>query len=731
MNWQPVETEVTAAPLIEAETRILVQAEEDKLRLDASQRLHVAQGALTEATIRLPANTESFSVDGRDYRDHRVDPNDPTKVTVQLTSQDGNYFQLTWSVLLSSDESRRFALEDFQVEQARRQRGWIGLVQSESQRMRVTQANQPHLVQIDARELRPLSSSVTQAYRFSSQPFRLLVEVKAEEPYFVVEPKVRLFVNAQELNLEGEFPVHVFRGNLTFLDLKWPNWKTDDWKLQSVEPLKSLDSDTEGQSGYLRLHLVEGHADQFVIRLKARRPLRTGETAALSLPQLSAPDEMRTELEIVDAENVHSEVDTAAGETRLEPQFESSAPPLPDAGAEPHLRRTYQVLPGEQTISLKADRQEQLVKLTTELSLERSGNQLSAMQSFLFDVQHERLTQVQIQIPESWRQRSLEFQVNGERPQVEWWTGARGESGGVRVVFPEPKLGRFKLDVSYDLPLPDEALSGAATIKAPLFTCVGYPARQTEVQVDPADWLEMTVAGAGWAVRPDLTGKRRWATEDAVGSVDVNLNPGGGGAKQFLISAAAVSTNWDRSGGARCEATYRLSGWFVKINVILPALCQSPRFFWDGEPVSEERDVDQALPGKPRHLTIRVPAPRTESEVHEFVIRYDVVEKQAFGASNSWTVIAPQLPQGVWLSPRVWRLNFPGDQHLFSYPATISPLFAGNGPASSGAAKPIRPSRRDCPDLSRPKHRKVRLSRRGTPMLFEFQGTCWNGACRR
>ncbi len=674
LNWQPVETEPSTAPLVEAETTILVQPEGDKLRLDASQRLHVLQGALAEAIVRLPANSELISVDGRDYREHRVDPEDPSKVTVQLASPDGNHFLLTWSVLLSADELRRFVVEGFQVEPARRQRGRIGLVQTESLRMRVSQVNQPHVVQIDARELRP--STVSQAYRFSSQPFRLVVEVKAEEPYFVVEPRIALSVSAQELNLEGTFPIHVFRGNLTSVDLSWPNWKIDDWKLQSVEPLQSLESDFQGQAGYLRLHLQEDHPDQFVIRLKARRPLRSGESVVLSLPQLNTPDAMRTELHISDAENIHSEV-IALGETRLEQQLEPAmAGPKEAGGEELQHQRIYQVLPGEQTVSLTANRQEQLVDLTTELSLERSGNQLSATQSFLFNVQHERMSQVQIVIPEVWRQRSLNFRMNGDRPQVDWLPGARGESATVRVTLPEPKLGRFKLQVSYELPLPDEALSGAATIKAPLFTCVGHVARQAEVQVDPADWLEMTVADSGWAVRPDLTGKRRWATEEGVNSVDINLNPGGGGAKQFLISEAAVSTDWDRSGMAQCRAAYRLSGWFVKINVILPPECQSPRFFWDGEAVSEERDVDQALPGKPRHLTIRVPAPRTENEVHEFVSRYDSTAKQLFGISNGWTMTAPQLPQGVWLSPRVWRVSFPPEQHLFSYPATVSPLFS-------------------------------------------------------
>lgn len=678
LTWQPVVTESPLPPVLEADTTILAHAAPEKLLVEAYQRINVVQGTVSEVAVRLPTQSELVNIEGvRDYRSHRVMPDDPSRVIVQLNGPTSGQIQLKWTVRLTATEPRKYVLDGFQVEQARKQSGQIGLIPIEGERMTVTSSDHPHLLRINAVELRPLSAQVTRAYRFFNQPFRMAVGVETIAPYFTVNPKVSLGVSLNELTLEAVFTLRVLRGDLSSVELDWPNWKSDGWILEERpdELIEDRRSPMDETTGRLRLRLIEDQSEEWSLRIKARRAIRPGESVPVTLPRLIAPDAAPTLLRISDASNVSSEV-TPFGETVLTvaspDRFESSS----DSVAVPVRReRTYRVLTGEQSFSVRVNRLEQRVQLASLTSLSVSGTRLRAVQQMTFHVQHEPLSQVRIAIPEAWRNSPLEFQMDPDRSLSVEWSSSDEENGKffAQIALPEPQLGSFTIEAVLEIPLSDDALSGQAGVEIPIFESPDHPFRQVDLEVEDDNESNLTVVEATWKPRPENSGRARWTAETPVSTVTVQFHPDGGGTQPFLISEADLQATWDRKGTARCVARFRVSGWFTRLPLVLPTQASPPIVTWDGRELSAPGEL--VAEAKPRHYTLRVRSSGAEKHDHVVTVSYDLPASQSFGVFNRWTLAAPQLPPGRWLADGSWLIRLPGDQHLFGYGSSVTPQF--------------------------------------------------------
>jgi len=682
LTWQPIVAESPAAPLLEADTTIMAHASPETLLVEAYQRLAVLQGSISEVAVHLPPGAELLSIEGRDYRAHRISADAPTRVLVQLAPPSTGQIppppiQLKWTIRLPAVENRRFTLEGFQVEQARKQSGQIGLIPVEGLRMAVSNADHPHLLRINAAELKPLSAQVSRAYRFFSQPFRMVLTAETIEPYFTVEPRFTLHARLDEVTLEGVFAVKILRGDLRFIELDWPNWKADGWILESVEPqgevLEGGDPERESQPGRLRLPLVSDHGDQFVLRLKAKRPMRAGEPGPVSLPRIVSSEYVPSTLRLVEADNLSCEL-TPIGETVLDLQTADGVSRQPEGNLEELGRsRSYRIAAGEQLFTLRAVKQERRVQVSSVTSLELAGNRIRGMQQFQFDVAHERLGKVRIAVPRAWRDSPLRFQLDGDRPLPVTWQGEDTENFAVALVaFPEPRLGPFSLQALFELPLTDAVLTGESDAEVPIFTCVDHVFERIELQVAQDDAPLIAVADATWNPRTEMSGRTTWVAAGPAASVRIQLDSGGG-SQTALITAAEISGEWDRQGTARCVARYRLSGWFARIGIVLPADATLVQAAWDERVLSERGDIVGDT--RPRHYTLRVRSAGTEREEHWLTLHYRLTSKQACGLWNQWTFPTPQLPQARWMAEGRWQIRFPSDQHLFAYGAAVTPEF--------------------------------------------------------
>lgn len=677
LTWQPIVEKATAAPLLEAETTILAYASSEKLLVEAYQRLHVVQGSVSQVIVRLPANAELLSVEGRDYRSHERSTDDPSRVTVQLTGPNTTQVQLKWTIRLPADERRKFILEGFQVESARKQSGQIGLIPVEDLRLSISQADHPHLLRTDAAEMRTSSAQVSRAYRFFSQPLRVVVGLETVEPYFTSAPRLALNVSLSELNLEGEFAVKVLRGKLRFMDLEWPNWKADGWILDALEPqgelIEGIEPEAPDKPGRLRVRLADEHAEQFVLRLKAHRPNQTGEGVPVSLPQLRAPDSVPPLLAIVEADNLACEL-TPIGETELELQSADTVMnPSDSAPSSVRNTRNYRALSDEQIFSLRTIRQERRVQIVSVTQLELIGNRLRGVQSLQFDVEHERLSQILLAVPDAWRTTVTRFQLDPDRTLAANWSA--GEAEGLAftlLTLPESRIGPFTIQAMFELPVPESVLASETALEIPVVSCVDHAIRQFSLQIPAGADSDLIVADAKWKPRSDAAGVARWVAEGPVSSVRVQWENGGGTSQQLLIHSADIRAEWDRQGTVRSVAKYRVSGSYSRIQLVLPDEANLSQATWDDRPLTEPKDI--VTDSRPRHYTLKVRSSSEQTE-HWLTIESVCPATQACGLWNRWTLPIPRLPQGRWLAQGTWQIRFPSNQHLFSYDASVTPRF--------------------------------------------------------
>lgn len=678
LTWQPIIEKATAAPLLEAETTILAYASSGELLVEAYQRVHVVQGSITQIVERLPTRAKEVFVEGRDYRSHEVSADDPALVTVQLTSPNTSQVQLKWTLRLPAEERGNFILNGFQVESARKQSGQIGLIPVEDLRLSISQADHPHLLRTDAAELRTLSAQVSRAYRFFSQPLRVAVGLETVEPYFTSAPRLALNVSLSQLNLEGEFAVKVLRGKLRFLDLEWPNWKADGWILDALEPqgelIEGIEPEIQDKPGRLRVRLVDDHDEQFVLRLKAHRPNQTGEAVPVSMPQLRAPDSVPPLLAIVEADNLACEL-TRIGETVLELQSADTVmKPTDAAPSSARKTRNYRALSDEQLFSLRTIRQERRVQIVSVTQLELIGNRLRGVQSLQLDVEHERLSQLLLAVPDAWRTTVTRFQIDPDRAVAADWSAGEAEGMAIaQLTLPESRIGPFTIQALFELPVPESVLAGETSLEIPVVSCVDHAIRQFSLQIPAGADSDLIVADAKWKPRSDSAGVARWVAEGPISSVRVQWENGGGASQQLLIHSADIRAEWDRQGTVRAVAKYRVSGSYSRINFVLPDEANLVQATWDDRPLMEPGDI--VTDNRPRHYTLKVRSSSAESTEHRLTIESVCPATQACGLWNSWTLPIPKLPQGRWLGQGTWQVRFPSNQHLFSYDASVTPRF--------------------------------------------------------
>ena len=673
LTWQPVVAESPLPAQLESDTTILADANQDRLFIEAIQRFNVVQGSVSEAIVRLPAGADLIDVkSARDYRSHRQASDDPSRVIVQLNGAKTGKFELNWNVTLKPTDLGRFVIEGFQVEQAGKQVGRIGLSPVEGLRMTVANADHPHLRQINTAKFRGLAPQVTRAYQFYNQPFRLVVGVENVEPYFTVQPRITLGVSLDELTLEAEFSLHILRGNLSSVVLDWPNWKSDEWK--SDELIEEASADSPATAGRLRLRLPEDHGDRVTLRFKARRTIRPDSNIPLSLPRVIISDSADTVLVVNDAPNAGSEL-IPVGETVLNlvnaERFPSEKKPT---AASLGKERTYRVPTAEQVFSFRVNRLEQRVSLSSSSDVSLRGSRLHVVQSLDFNVQHEPLKEFRIALPEFWRDKPVEFFLEPDRKLPAAWLNDEGGAWTARIALPEPQLGLFTILAVTDLPVMEEALAGQASVEVPILECPDYPTQSLELVTDGEHTANLVVAEPAWKPQPELSGGSRWTTEEPVSSVTIQFQPDGGSAQTFLIVGADLRANWDRKGMAQCTADYRIAGGFSRLQLVLPAEASPPIVVWDGRELRSPGEVVNE--SKPRHYTIRVRSSGIEPAEHRLAVRYQLPPSQAFGVCNQWSLAAPQLPQARWMAEANWRIQVPGDQHLFGYSSTVTPRFS-------------------------------------------------------
>ena len=682
LSWQPTPEASPTAASLEANTTILAQVDTDAVLLDVEQRVQALQGTFDSFAVLLPTGAKILKIEGDDYREHRLDPNMPGRVIVSLTKATVGPVRLRWTVRLPGAERRRLQLDGFVVEGARKQSGEIGLAPHDGLRLSAAQQNKDaNILRIDAGGLRTSVGSVqaTRAYRFLTQPFSLVVGVEPIEAYYLVEPKLFLSAAVNQLNLDAALQYQVYGDtSLSEVTIQWPDWKAEGWMIDGLDPPNLVEAASlEEDRNSIRVRLVERQSGAFQIRLRARRAIKGTEDVALTLPRARASSPPTVSLFVVNAENVETEL-TARGETLLRPML----PAAPDQTMLPESLRGlkwagYRLDTEEQALSLRIVAQQR--RLRTESSSEAvwQNDRVQIVQRIACDVAYERMSQLKLKVPRELPTERVRFFTERDVELTPEWTDETDpQMRFVRLALPEPKIGRFEIQVRFFVRVPDDATTeGDATLAIPIVQSGEEPFSQTRFSLARIDWFEAAAVVETWKPQPLRPEAWLWSIDGMPPEFELRMTRSRGSANGTAsVSRGLITAKLERSGQGQLRAQFRIASRSSSLNMTLPLKAELSQVVWDRTPLVRGVDAVE-LPAGSRKFTLRLPESNDGVTDHLLTIDYQMPCAAEAGWTDSLELLSPQLPQSSWVAQVVWQTVLPADQHVFTYPSSATPMF--------------------------------------------------------
>ncbi len=682
LSWQPTPEASPTEPSLEANTTILARVDTDAVLLDVEQRVQALQGTFDSFAVLLPTGAEILKIEGDDYREHRLDPNQPGRVIVSLTKASVGPVRLRWTVRLPGAERRRLQLDGFVVEGARKQSGEIGLAPQDGLRLSQAQQNKDaNILRIDAGELRTAAGAVqaTRAYRFLTQPFSLVVGVEPIEAYYLVEPKLFLSAAVHQLSLDAALQYQVYgETSLSEVMIHWPDWKAEGWMIDGLDPpdlVKAASLEEDRNS--IRVRLVERQSGAFQIRLRARRAIKGTEDVALTLPRARASSPPTVSLIVVNAENVETEL-AARGETVLRPML----PATPEQIALPEPLRGlkwagYRLDTDEQSFSLRIAAQQRRLRIESSSEAAWQNDRVQVVQRIACDVAYERMSQLKLKVPRELPTERVRFFTDRDVELTpEWTEEADPQLRLVRLALPEPKIGRFEIQVRFFVRVPDDASTeGDSTLAIPIVQSGEEPFSQTRFALARTDWFEAAAVAEIWKPQPLRPEAWLWSVDGTQPGFELRMTRSRGAANGTAsVSRGLITAKIERSGQGQFRAQFRIASRSSSLNMTLPLKAELSQVVWDRTPLTRGVDAVE-LPAGSRKFTLRLPELNDGAIDHLLTIDYQMPCGADAGWTGSLELLSPQLPQSSWVAQVVWQAVLPADQHVFTYPSSATPMF--------------------------------------------------------
>lgn len=685
LSWQPNPESTRSETALEANTTILAQVDSDTVLLDVHQRIQSLQGKFDSFAVQLPAKATILKIEddlttpreSNNYRDRQIDPANPERVVVLLTKPTVGPIRLRWTVKLERTERRRLTLTGFDVEAARKQSGEIGVAPHEGLRLSTSQHKDSNILRINAGELKPEVGGiqVTQAYRFLSQPFKLIVGVDPIEPYYLVEPRMFVTGAAHQLTLDASFQFQVLSESLSELTFPWPDWKSEGWIIEGFDPELIEAPSIVQDKDFFRVRLIKRQSGRFTVHLKAKRPFKGAEEIAFTVPHVKAPSPPTTILFVSNAENVETEL-TTRGETVIRPMGQSALDQvlLPDT-LKGLKTSAYRIDTDEQGFGLRVLPQPR--RLRTESATEAiwQYDRMQLTQRITCDVAYERMSQVRLLVPRDIPTDRFRFLAEREL-LAEWSDGPNPQTRQVRLQLPEPRIGRFDITAQFFVRMADDTtLDNDATVSIPILQCVDEPYFQTKFTLSRKDSFEASSATEQWKPLPLKPDAWSWQSDGARSEFAIRITRSGGNANGTAsVTKGLITSVFARDGRAMLRAQFRITARSNSLTVVLPATADSPRFYWDRTELIVGLTAVE-IPIGSKKYSLQIPEGRGSTADHLLTVDYFLPNGARDGLPGSIDLQSPQLPQCAWDAQVFWQTVVVPDQHLLTHPASATAMF--------------------------------------------------------
>ena len=458
------------------------------------------------------------------------------------------------SAKLTADAKRLPAIDGFEVEEARKQSGFVAVTGWEGVNLRKLDGEDRFLHRASPAELHGVAVSgfppaggqgnVT-VYRFMKQPFRLVMEVQKIEPYFSVEPLHVIRLQPGHADLESTLRLQVHRGSLQEVTLPWPAMKSEAWEAVSSdtpELVEEVKVDELPTGAVLRIKLLDRKSrgdGEFQIRLKSKRAIPTdGSEFGISMPAVSASGQRASTAVIVPADNLS--VDWSAREGV------AVRPTPPDSDLLEKLSSRANVMAwrweaGSPVFAVKAKVQLQTIKTDSLSELTLDARMIGVLQRISYDVAFEGLSQVLVMVPRGvadrvrfeWRDSS-----GNSRPLLPVFTGIEiDQARQYRLHFDTPQLGKLDVIARFDMDRPEEGMTDTPppVVMIPVLQSSDAEFATTRVRWRTGERLTASVDDPVWKPELDRDKTSTWSAKGAKSAIAVTVRSVGEADRKSVV----------------------------------------------------------------------------------------------------------------------------------------------------------------------------------------------------
>ncbi|MGC1272881.1 MAG: hypothetical protein WBC44_04180 [Planctomycetaceae bacterium] len=661
LTWRP--KPITADPsALSASSMIFPSVLGKVVQLRTVVRVTAATGRVSAVRLLLPDGFSIIDVTGKLVRSHTeetvggnriavVTLVEPTEGTIEVNLRVGAPLTTEGRIAFSG-----FSLPDVPADA---QTGMIVIEPSTAFRIDVVDSTDG----VEKREMVEPELADSKTFEFSSQPFRVELQIDPIPPSLTVAPELVFQVSSDRLDLDARFAVSIEEGDLRELRLDWtaPGW--------TIPPIRSglIQEFRRGNGSGPPIDIsVPGATASFVVPARANRPY-DGEELEIPLPRIESPiptatvEQAESVICLRHPDNVVVEIDTADG---LEPLMNSArAASLPKPGANERLI-AFVAPPGLKSIKFQVRRLSREVDVSAFVSIRPRGDHLVVDERLDYDVRFDTLSELVLTVPKSLLTQKIEFFDGSGRalPSEVLETNA-GDDADVRLALDRAVIGPFSISARYEV-RPAAPEGTTSNVSVPLVFPSESALDDVEVRISQLPHHTAAVAGANW-VRLQSTenvGRDRWTATDVAEALSLRLRPRPAGeAKTPSVSRMLFRTVVERDGTVRTVADCRLDEPPEMLAIHFPAGLEPESFRWRGRTITPE------LVREPSGLMAEAElVPGSEPPVLTFAFRES--GDAPIGGVAGRRIDVPRFDDSASVEQTLWRITLPESQHLFSMP---------------------------------------------------------------
>ncbi|MDA0832538.1 MAG: hypothetical protein O2955_08720 [Planctomycetota bacterium] len=702
ISWQPApETQPVDLVLQSAFSPIDLDFTGETVLLSATQKVGALQGTFDNFTVTLPPDFKPLDVEGPSYRKREFVENDESRVTISLKEPTKGPIEIKWTLEAPfPSKGIPFAVEGFQVEHAQRQTGEIQIRSPDGYRIHRREGEDRFIHRINVSDS-GVVDRVSSAYRFLKQPFRLVLDVQKEEPYYSVTPELLAHVTEGHIDLMCRFRFQVFRGAVSNVVIRWPLAVNEGWAIDPVQTPGLIESVTmteeetgDGASSESRwqLKFVAPKSGDFEITLNARRPIQSdGSRLPCHLPMAEASSSAPTILAWILAENVESDL-KPIGTTTLRPVPTTLAARVNVPAEWMSLRQfLWRIDSAEQVLEAGVKKYAQRIEAESDIEATIGEKEIKVRQRLDYDVSYERVSVLRMTVSSDLVPRP-KFYLDEKPISTVWNEEGNTTVVSARLELPEPRLKHFEVVAEYSVPIPltteDEE---KAEIQLPIVQSSDAAFKSTRILFQQQSLWEVDVSDQGW--------QSEVATEDALvyrstkpqAYVPLTIREYLGERQRTLtISRAVIRTQFVPDGQTMTRAQYRIQGSGREIGIALPmelelvnAYINQNTIVLDGTEVTAEQTINYRIP-----LTGNIDLSKSGSVILTMDIRSKSVAN--FDWLDRQKIVLPEVVDELLIQQTIFEVILPGGQHLADNPNGLLPQFSWQLTLHGGMRRPLR-----------------------------------------